>query len=69
MAIDAHGSLIAELPLKKPGGLQVYLDLPEDPTLFPLLPVFPIGALLFAVVLPWLPRRPNNAEASKTESP
>ncbi len=57
LAVDAHGSLIAELPLKKPGGLLATIDLPEASTLFPLMPVFPIGSLLFAFVLPWLPRR------------
>ena len=57
LAIDAHGNLLGELPLNKPSALQRTLDLPRDSTVFPLIPVFPIAAAVFAFVLPWLPGR------------
>lgn len=57
LAIDAHGRLIEELPLKKADGLNVTIDLPDTSPTFPLLPVFPACVLVFAMLLPWLPRR------------
>jgi len=57
LAIDAHGRLIAEMPLKTPGGLRVNIDLPQTSTYFPPLPVFPVAAMIFALALPWLPKK------------
>lgn len=57
LAIDGHGKALGELPLKRPAGLRVTLDLPRESTVFPLLPVFPVLAGLFALSLPWLPRK------------
>ncbi len=57
LALDSHGNTLGQLPLGKPAGLRVNLDLPRESTIFPLLPVFPVATLLFALVLPWLPRR------------
>jgi apolipoprotein N-acyltransferase len=67
LALDAHGRLLGELPLKKSGGLKATIDLPRAQTLFPLLPVFPIAAFLFALVLPWLPKR-GAADVAATPS-
>ena len=61
LALDGHGNILAELPLKKPGGLRVTLNLPKESPLFPLLPVFPVAALLFSFALPWLPGRKHHA--------
>jgi apolipoprotein N-acyltransferase len=54
LALDAHGNSIGELPLKIPGALRVDLQLPKESALFPLIPAFPIVAMLTACVLPWV---------------
>jgi len=67
LALDAHGNSLGELPLRQAAGLRVNLQLPREPTLFPLLPVFPVASMLFAFVLPWLPGRPK-PRASEADS-
>ena len=57
LALDGHGNTLVEAPLYRPAGLKVILDLPKEPTVFPLMPVFPAAALLFSFLLPWLPGR------------
>jgi len=54
LVLDAHGNSLGELPLKQPKALTVDLHLPKESPLFPLLPVFPVAAVLVAVVLPWV---------------
>jgi apolipoprotein N-acyltransferase len=57
LALDGHGNTLGELPLRRAAGLNVTLQLPTQPTYFPFLFVFPGAAMLFAIVLPWLPKR------------
>ena len=57
LALDAHGNPLAEAPIGHTVNLRVNLDLPRESPLFPLLPLFPTGALLFAFALPWLPTK------------
>lgn len=70
LAVDGDGTLLGELPLKHAGALEVTLHLPKKSTYFPLLPVFPIAAVLFALVLPWLPKaKPQATEGDSHSRP
>lgn len=51
LACDAHGRLLATIPLRASAGLTLPVPLPTKPTLFIPIVVFPVGAAFFALYL------------------
>ncbi len=52
IAVDAHGNIVGEVPLKEPGAIRIDMQIPKSSPLFPLLPVFPVLALLSVGIVP-----------------
>jgi apolipoprotein N-acyltransferase len=58
LACDGHGRILAQAPLREPRALRVDLPVPNQSPIFHASPVFPLGAGLFTLAMPWL-RRPK----------
>ena len=56
LVLDEHGNVLGELPLKKTAALRRDIEIPNESTLFPLIPVFPAAAFVTCLVLPWIKR-------------
>jgi apolipoprotein N-acyltransferase len=65
MACDGKGRMINEAPLRRPFSLRVTVPAPVTSPLFHALPVFPLGAGLFAFAFPWLPRKNPNRQTDR----